>query len=46
MQDYYQHKINKEIAEKTSIISSVELVNLPWSPTSGSLTDASGSVIV
>ena len=47
--NYWEHisgKINKEIEEKTSVVTNVESAHLPWSPTSGSLTDASGSVIV
>jgi hypothetical protein len=44
--DHISDRINKQIAEKTSTISNVEASNLPWSPTSGSLTDASGSAIV
>jgi hypothetical protein len=44
--DHISDRINKQIEEKTSIISNVEAVNLPWAPTSGSLTDDSGSAIV
>jgi hypothetical protein len=44
--DHISDRINKEIAEKTSIISSVEAVNLPWSPTSGSSIEPTGSLVV
>jgi hypothetical protein len=44
--DHISDRINKQIEEKTSTIDNVESVHLPWAPTSGSLTDASGSVIV
>ena len=44
--DHISDRINKQIEEKTSTISNVEASNLPWAPTSGSLTDASGSLIV
>ena len=44
--DHISDRINKEIEEKTSIISSVEAVNLPWSPTSGSSIEPTGSLVV
>jgi hypothetical protein len=44
--DHISDKINKQLAEKTSTISTVETSDLPWAPTSGSLTDATGSLVV
>jgi hypothetical protein len=44
--DHISDRINTQIKEKTSIISSVEAVNLPWSPTSGSSIEPTGSLVV
>ena len=42
--DHISEKINKQIVEKVSVVSSVDEVNLPWSSTSGSVEPMSGSL--
>ena len=44
--DHISKKINDELEEKTSVISNVDAVNLPWSPMSGSADAATGSLVV
>jgi hypothetical protein len=44
--DHISDRINKQIEEKTSTISNVEAVNLPWAPTSGSSIEPTGSLVV